>query len=130
MGNAWVFPSISHSTGKCNKTHHMERTWEIGTHIFPVVLWLLFSYSIPNFDPISNCMNGFYFLFFHLLTQIWRYLLIYCSLLFCNLLPRSFKMPVFPSFIMFILIKWITIAPHYLIQLYSTVFSMEEKHKH
>ena len=45
MGNAWVFPSISHSTGKCNKTHRMERTWEIGNLIFPIV-WVFFSYSI------------------------------------------------------------------------------------
>ena len=46
MGNAWVFPSISHSTGKCNKTHCMRRTWEIGTHTFPIK-WVLFSRSIP-----------------------------------------------------------------------------------
>ena len=45
-GNAWVFPSISHSMGKCNKIHHMKRTWEIGTHTFPKV-WLLFSRRIP-----------------------------------------------------------------------------------
>ena len=30
MGNAWVSSSIFHSTGKCNKTHRMGRTWEIG----------------------------------------------------------------------------------------------------
>ena len=46
MGNVWVFPSISHSTGKCNKTHCMRRTWEVGTHNFPIV-WVLFSRSIP-----------------------------------------------------------------------------------
>ena len=37
MGNAWVSPSISHSTGKCNKTHRMRWTWETGTHTFPIV---------------------------------------------------------------------------------------------
>ena len=41
MGNAWIFPSISHSTGKCNKTHGMGKVWEIGTHTFPIV-WVLF----------------------------------------------------------------------------------------
>ena len=46
MGNAWVFPSISHSMGKCNKTHHEGETWEIGTHTFPIV-WVIFSYSVP-----------------------------------------------------------------------------------
>ena len=46
MGNAWVFPSISHSTGNCNKTHCMGRTQEIGTHTFPIV-WVLFSHLIP-----------------------------------------------------------------------------------
>ena len=45
MGNAWVSPLISHSTGKCNKTHCTRRNWEIGTHTFPIV-WVLFSYSI------------------------------------------------------------------------------------
>ena len=42
MGNAWVFPSISHSMKKSNKIHRMGRTWEIGTHTFPIV-WVLFS---------------------------------------------------------------------------------------
>ena len=46
MGNAWVFPSISHSTGKCSKTYRMEKTWETGNHTFPIV-WVLFSHSIP-----------------------------------------------------------------------------------
>ena len=34
-------PSISHSTGKCNKTHRLGRIWEIVTHTFPIV-WVLF----------------------------------------------------------------------------------------
>ena len=46
MGNAWVFSSISHSMGKCNKTHRMGKTWEIGIHTFPIV-WALFSHPIP-----------------------------------------------------------------------------------
>ena len=46
MGNAWVFPSISHSTKKSNKTHRMGRTWEIGTHTFPIAR-VLFSRQIP-----------------------------------------------------------------------------------
>ena len=37
MGNARVFPSISHSTKNSNKSHRMNRTWEIGTHIFTIV---------------------------------------------------------------------------------------------
>ena len=32
MGNAWVFPSISHSTGKCTKTQ--RKAWEIGNSYF------------------------------------------------------------------------------------------------
>ena len=44
-GNAWVFPKISHSTRKWNKTHQMERTWDTGTHNFPIV-WVLFSHPI------------------------------------------------------------------------------------
>ena len=43
MGNAWVYPSISHSTGKCNKTHCMGRTWEIGTHTLPIWYGCFFS---------------------------------------------------------------------------------------
>ena len=45
FGNAWVFPSISHSTGKCNKTHRMGKTWEVGNHTFPIV-WVLFPHPI------------------------------------------------------------------------------------
>ena len=56
MRNAWVSPSIFHSTGKFNKIHRfnkinahglilfwfkqnhsMGRTWEIGTHRFPII---------------------------------------------------------------------------------------------
>ena len=59
MGNAWVFPSISHSMRKCNKIHRMARTWEIGNHTFPIV-WVLFSYLIPILWYISSygkCMG-------------------------------------------------------------------------
>ena len=41
MGNARIFPSISHNMGKCNETHCMGKVWEIGTHSFPIV-WVLF----------------------------------------------------------------------------------------
>ena len=41
MRNALVSQLISHSTRKCNKTHRMGRTWEIGAHTFPI-LWALF----------------------------------------------------------------------------------------
>ena len=36
----WEMHGFSHqflSTEKCNKTHRMDRTWEIGTYIFPIV---------------------------------------------------------------------------------------------
>ena len=46
MRNSWISPLVFHSTRKCNKTHLIEKTWEIGTHKFPII-WLLF----PN--PIS-----------------------------------------------------------------------------
>ena len=46
MGNVWVFPSISHSTGKCNKTYRRGKTWEIGNQTFPIA-WVLFSRQIP-----------------------------------------------------------------------------------
>ena len=42
IGNAWVFPLVSHSTGKCNKIYHIKRNWETGTYTFPIV-WVLFS---------------------------------------------------------------------------------------
>ena len=47
MGNAWVSTSISHSTGKCNKTHRMCRAWEIGTHTFLIVRVF--------FSPLDSC---------------------------------------------------------------------------
>ena len=37
MANAWIFPSISHITGKCNKTDGMGKVWEIDTHTFLIV---------------------------------------------------------------------------------------------
>ena len=46
MRNAWILPSTSHSTGKCNKTNCMGRIWEIDTRTFPI-LWVLFSYPVP-----------------------------------------------------------------------------------
>lgn len=50
MGNAWIFPLISHSTGTSNKSHGMGKVWEINTHIFPIV-WVLF--SPLHFHPIA-----------------------------------------------------------------------------
>ena len=55
MGNAWVSPSISHSTGKCNKTHRMGCNWEIGNHTFPIV-WVIFPHTIPI--PWYTSSNG------------------------------------------------------------------------
>ena len=46
MGNSSVPPYISHSMGKCNKTHGVEKLWEIDTHTFPIV-WVLFCHQIP-----------------------------------------------------------------------------------
>ena len=45
-GRCRAFPSISHSTRKCNKTHHVEKTWEIGNQTFPIV-WVPISQLIP-----------------------------------------------------------------------------------
>ena len=81
IGNAWVFPSISHSMGKCNKTHRMGRTWEIGNHTFPIV-WMLFSHPIPILWYISSLreMHGFSYQFpqygkmqqTHSMRKIWE----------------------------------------------------------
>ena len=46
MGNAWVSPLISHSTGKCNKTHSMGKVCEIYNHTIPIV-WVLFFHLSP-----------------------------------------------------------------------------------
>ena len=45
MGNTWVFPSVSHSIGKCSETHWIESAWEIGTHTLPKI-WVLFFHQI------------------------------------------------------------------------------------
>ena len=60
MGNAWVFPSISHSMGKCNKTHRMGRTWEIGNHTFPIV-WVFFPILFPSYDILHHMGNAWVF---------------------------------------------------------------------
>ena len=56
MGNAWVSQSVSHSTGKCNKTHCMGRTWEIGAHTFPM-LWALFFSRFPFYGILHHMGN-------------------------------------------------------------------------
>ena len=40
MGNDWVFPSISHSMGKCSKIITTGETWDVDTHTSPKV-WLI-----------------------------------------------------------------------------------------
>ena len=60
MGNAWVFPSISHDTGKCNKTHCTRRTWKVGTHTF-LMVWLLFSHPFPVLWYASTYEKYMYF---------------------------------------------------------------------
>ena len=46
MGNAWIFPSISHNTRKCKKTFGMKKVWEIDTHTFPI--------SMSAFVPLDS----------------------------------------------------------------------------
>ena len=57
IGNAWVFPLISHSSGKWNKTHCMGRIWEIVAHTFPVV-WVLFSITFPSCGIFHHMRNA------------------------------------------------------------------------
>ena len=71
LGDAWVSPLISHDMGKDGQTHRkgerlgnwfplisnntnrMRRSWEIGTHTFPIV-WVIFSIrSHPMVDFIT-----------------------------------------------------------------------------
>ena len=40
------FPINFHNTEKCNKTHQIGWTWEIGTHTFPIV-WVIFAHKTP-----------------------------------------------------------------------------------
>ena len=57
MENAWGSPSISHSIGKCSKTHPVGRLWDISTYTslkIPVVL------SVVIFHQISILWYTFY----------------------------------------------------------------------
>ena len=60
MGNAWVFPSISHNMGKCSKTHCMGRTWEISNHTFPIV-WIVFPIRFPYHGILHHMGNAWVF---------------------------------------------------------------------
>ena len=60
MGNAWVSPLISQTTGKYKKTHRMRRTWEICTHTFPIV-WVLFSIRFLSYDILQRRENAWVF---------------------------------------------------------------------
>ena len=59
MRNRWVSLSVSHRLAKCNKTHCMEKTWEIGIHTFPRVLFPMLYHIIwemnrfPHEFPIA-----------------------------------------------------------------------------
>ena len=78
LGDAWVSPLISHDMGKdvqthrkgerlgnwfpliSNNTNRMRRSWEIGTHTFPIV-WVIFSIrSHPMVNFITWEMHGFF----------------------------------------------------------------------
>ena len=57
MRNAWIFPEISQSMVKCNKTHHRWRTWEIGTHSF-LMVWALFLIRFPCYSILHHVGNA------------------------------------------------------------------------
>ena len=43
--------------GKCNKTHHSWRTWEIGTHTF-LMVWALFLIRFPCYGILHHVGNA------------------------------------------------------------------------
>ena len=47
MENAWISPSVYHSTWKCSKTLWKGRTRKLNTHTFSKI-WVLFFHQIPN----------------------------------------------------------------------------------
>ena len=53
MGNAWIFPSFSHRTGKCNKTHGMGKVSEIDMHTFLIVY--------PSYGILHHKRNAWVF---------------------------------------------------------------------
>ena len=58
-GFSHEFPIVQEN---CNKTHFMGRTWEIGTHTFPIVRFLFYGilYYMGNacvFSSISHNMG-------------------------------------------------------------------------
>ena len=69
MGNTWVFPSISHSAGKCDKTHCMGKTWKISNETFPIA-WVLFLHLIPILWYTS--LYGKYMGFIINFPQYWK----------------------------------------------------------
>ena len=71
--NAWVFTSVFHGTAKCNKTHRIGRTWEIGTHKFPII-WVLFlpCDSHPTVYFITWEIHGFPHQFFIVWAMAFR----------------------------------------------------------
>ena len=54
MRNTWVSPSVSHRLAKCNKTHCMGKTWEIGIHTFPRVLFPMLYHIIWEMNRFSH----------------------------------------------------------------------------
>ena len=57
MGDAQVFYSVSHSMGKCSKTHQIMKVWEIGSHTF-FIAWVLFSIRFQSSGRLHHMGNG------------------------------------------------------------------------
>ena len=77
MGNAWVFPSISHSSGKWNKTHGMGRTWKIGIHTFPIVWICIIPIQFASYGILPRIGNAWIFPLISHSTGKWNK--IYCT---------------------------------------------------
>ena len=59
MENAWIFPSIYHSTGKCNKINDLGK---VGKLILIPIVRVLFSHYIPILQYTLSHGKCMYFL--------------------------------------------------------------------
>ena len=72
--------------GKCNKTHVMGRTWEIGTHTFPIAWVFFISILFSLYGILENAW------IFHVFCSTWQ---IWVSENPCN--PQYLGMYKFPE---------------------------------
>ena len=81
MGNAWVSPSICHTTGKCNRTHRSMENLGNWCSYFSHIMDAFSSIRFPFYG--IRCYHMGNALFFPSKSTLWPLWLFFYSIIFC-----------------------------------------------